>query len=126
MQKQKRWIYLLLAALFLLFLLLNFDHLRPMSNNLGNTTLVTPKAGELAYYFVGSKVMPSFDPEDGDALRNTVHLDHLVGTLLKEKYGNSGRTEHYLAERWEVSSDGLLWTFFLHSGLTCEDGSLID
>jgi hypothetical protein len=50
-----------------------------------------PTGLDLTYYFVGKGGPPSLDPESADIIRNMVHMDHLVGTLLKEKYGNTNR-----------------------------------
>jgi hypothetical protein len=80
----------------------------------------------LNYYFVGKGATLSVDPESADIIRNMVHMDHLVGTLLKEKFGNTGRTQPYLASDWNTSSDGLTWDFHLKPGIKCEDGTLID
>jgi ABC-type oligopeptide transport system substrate-binding subunit len=85
-----------------------------------------PTGLDLTYYFVGKGGPPSLDPESADIIRNMVHMDHLVGTLLKEKYGNTGRTDPYIAESWNSSADGLVWDFHLKTGLSCEDGTPID
>jgi hypothetical protein len=81
---------------------------------------------DLNYYFVGKGGPISLDPESADLIRNMVHMDHLVGTLLKEKYGNTGRTEPYMASDWTASPDNLTWDFRLKTGLQCEDGTPID
>lgn len=39
--------------------------------------------------------------------------------------GRDGRPEARLAERWEVSPDGLTWRFFLRPGLIFQDGEAI-
>jgi ABC-type transport system substrate-binding protein len=87
---------------------------------------MTSSPKELTYFFVGKGGPPSLDPESADIIRNMVHMDHLVGTLLKERYGNTGRTEPYIAEHWDSSPDQLTWNFYLKSGLKCEDGTPID
>jgi hypothetical protein len=87
---------------------------------------MTTSQRDLTYLFVGKGGPPSLDPESADIIRNMVHMDHLVGTLLKEKFGNTGRTEPYIAERWDSSPDQLTWNFYLKSGLKCEDGTPIN
>jgi hypothetical protein len=46
-----------------------------------------------------------------------------VATLVK--YGQTGKIEPYLASSWEVSDDGLVWSFKIKSGFTCENGDPI-
>ena len=38
----------------------------------------------------------------------------------------NGKVEPALAERWEISSDGLTYTFYLHKGVTFHDGAALD
>jgi len=96
-----------------------------MANKMSSSNLFKGEKS-LNYLFAGKGITPSFDPEASDLIRNTLHMDQLVGTLLKERYGNSGRTEPSVAEKWTVSGNGLVWDFFLKSGLRCEDGTPID
>jgi ABC-type transport system substrate-binding protein len=80
----------------------------------------------LEFVVIAPDHIPSFDPDESDMLRNAVVMEQLVGTLVKERHGNTGRSEPYLAESWNVSSDKLTWDFFLRTGMTAEDGSPID
>jgi peptide/nickel transport system substrate-binding protein len=55
-------------------------------------------------------------------------LDILVGLLADERLvglTKDGRPEPRLAERWDVSPDGLTWRFTLRAGLTFQDGTPI-
>lgn len=55
-------------------------------------------------------------------------VDTLIGLLSDERLvglTKDGRPEPRLAERWEVSPDGLTWRFFLRRGLTFQDGKPI-
>jgi ABC-type transport system substrate-binding protein len=86
-------------------------------------------ATEFNYYFLtwaDHKDQPFFslNPKESDLADNQKILNSLIGTLVK--YGNSGKIEPYLAERFEVSADKLNWSFKLRKGLVCEDGTLIN
>lgn len=61
--------------------------------------------------------------EDGERA-----LEILVGLLADERLvalGKDGRPEPRLAERWEVSPDGLTWHFTLRRGLVFQNGQPI-
>lgn len=64
------------------------------------------------------------DPTDiGDAPSSLVAghiMDHLVG---RDADGND---VGHLAESWDISDDGLVWTFHLRQGVTFHDGSAFD
>lgn len=51
------------------------------------------------------------------AARQLGHAD-----LVRQQAGNSGEFEVDLAERWEVSDDSTVWTFYLREGLRWSDG----
>jgi peptide/nickel transport system substrate-binding protein len=50
----------------------------------------------------------------------------LVGDDRLVAMSRDGRPQARLAERWEVSPDGLSWRFFLRPGLTFHDGQPLD
>jgi peptide/nickel transport system substrate-binding protein len=63
--------------------------------------------------------------------RNTATrgIDTIVSLLGDERLvavGRDGRPQPRLAERWDVSADGLSWRFFLRPGLTFHDGQPLD
>jgi hypothetical protein len=80
----------------------------------------------LRVLLVDNRVATSFLPEEGDVVANAIKLEQLVGTLVKERQGNSGYSEPYLASAWRVSPDQKSYTFEMRPGLLCEDGSPID
>ncbi|MEO5823047.1 MAG: ABC transporter substrate-binding protein [Vicinamibacteraceae bacterium] len=63
------------------------------------------------------------DPRSSEAGNRSI--DVIAGLLSDEGLvglGRDGRPEARLAERWEVSPDGLTWRFFLRPGLIFQDG----
>ncbi|MGZ3772716.1 MAG: ABC transporter substrate-binding protein [Pseudobdellovibrionaceae bacterium] len=66
---------------------------------------------------------PSFNPLDSDGTSNAIHVEQLVGTLVRMH--PSGRYQGYLAESWSNTPDFKEWTFKIKSGLSCEDGTPI-
>ena len=66
------------------------------------------------------------DPRSGKAGDRSIDV---IADLLSEEglvgLGRDGRPEARLAERWEVSPDGLAWRFFLRPGLVFQDGEAL-
>lgn len=65
----------------------------------------------------------SLSPKTSDQVDNQVVLNALIATLVK--YSQTGKIEPYLAQSWDVSEDGLEWTFNIKSGFSCEAGESI-
>ncbi len=68
---------------------------------------------------------PNLDPTAGAAAA----IDEVVYANLFEgltRFGPDGAVHPALAESWQTSEDGTVWTFSLHSGVTFQDGSAFD
>ncbi|MFO6465857.1 ABC transporter substrate-binding protein [Jannaschia sp. KMU-145] len=68
---------------------------------------------------------PNLDPTGGAAAA----IDEVVYANVFEgltRFGPDGSIQPALAESWDVSEDGLTWTFDLHEGVTFHDGTTMD
>ncbi|SDZ01654.1 peptide/nickel transport system substrate-binding protein [Jannaschia faecimaris] len=68
---------------------------------------------------------PNLDPTGGAAAA----IDEVVYANLFEgltRFGPDGSVQPALAQGWEVSDDGTVWTFTLHDGVTFHDGTTMD
>ncbi len=68
---------------------------------------------------------PNLDPTAGAAAA----IDEVVYANVFEgltRFGPDGSVQPALAESWEVSEDGTVWTFTLHDGVTFHDGTTMD
>src|SRR5215467_1324216 len=68
----------------------------------------------------------NYDPRSLDpALSTDVPTGRAVGYLFDglTRFSADARVEPALAERWEVTPDGVTYTFHLRSGVTFTDGS---
>ncbi len=68
---------------------------------------------------------PNLDPTGGAAAA----IDEVVYANVFEgltRYNADGSISPALAERWDVSEDGLTYTFHLHDGVTFHDGTTMD
>ncbi|CUH22967.1 Hemin-binding lipoprotein [Jannaschia seosinensis] len=68
---------------------------------------------------------PNLDPTAGAAAA----IDEVVYANVFEgltRFGPDGTVQPALAESWEVSEDGKVWTFDLHEGVTFHDGTAMD
>lgn len=68
---------------------------------------------------------PNLDPTGGAAAA----IDEVVYANLFEgltRFGPDGSVQPALAQSWEVSDDGSVWTFALQEGVTFHDGSTMD
>jgi oligopeptide transport system substrate-binding protein len=63
----------------------------------------------------------TIDPQRNSSVDGAIYLVHLSEGLMKYKY-HGGGVEPGLAESYDISDDGLVWTFHLRSGLKWSDG----
>lgn len=77
----------------------------------------------LNVFIASNNGAPSFNPLDSDGTSNAIHVEQVVGTLVRMH--PSGRYQGYLADSWSNTPDFKEWSFQLKNGLVCEDGSPI-
>jgi peptide/nickel transport system substrate-binding protein len=65
--------------------------------------------------------LKSLDPYTLNETTTNAHLGHIYEGLTKR--GKDLKVEPGLAEKWEVSSDGLTWRFFLRKGVKFHNGN---
>jgi peptide/nickel transport system substrate-binding protein len=68
---------------------------------------------------------PNLDPTGGaaEAIDSVVYLNIFQGLT---RFTSDGSVVPALAERWDISADGLIYTFHLHDGVTFHDGTTMD
>jgi peptide/nickel transport system substrate-binding protein len=66
----------------------------------------------------------SLDPHRATSTLSMQVWDQIYDTLLA--FDMDGRAQPNLAKSWEVSDDGLVYTFTLNEGITCHDGTPFD
>jgi peptide/nickel transport system substrate-binding protein len=68
---------------------------------------------------------PNLDPTGGaaEAIDSVVYLNIFEGLT---RFTSDGSVVPALASSWEISEDGLTYTFTLHDGVTFHDGSTLD
>ncbi len=74
--------------------------------------------------FIGQTKSKSVSVFDSDFVGNLIHMEALVGTLLK--YGNTGKYEPYLAERWIANDKKTIYKFFIKNDIYDESDVKID
>jgi peptide/nickel transport system substrate-binding protein len=79
---------------------------------LGATTL---SASAVTLRYANQGDLKSLDPYTLNETTTNAHLGHVYEGLTKR--GKDLKVEPGLAERWEVSEDGLTWRFFLRKGV---------
>lgn len=90
------------------------------------TTALTPAMAAQTDISVGMVLEPpNLDPTGGAAAA----IDEVVYANVFEgltRFGPDGSINPALAESWEISEDGLNYTFHLHEGVTFHDGTAMD
>lgn len=86
-----------------------------------NTTLLAPPPQQRERLLrVSFANVPYMDPAVGSDEASSVYFLNVYDTLV---YPNKdGTVRPHVAERWEVSGDGLLWTFHLRTGVKFHSG----
>ena len=71
-----------------------------------------------AFGMVTNCLDPAFQTGGPDSM----HISNIFNSLVEHKPGTLGEVNPGLADRWEVSEDGLVYTFYLHPGVKWQEG----
>lgn len=83
------------------------------------TATPTPKGGKITYGL--TLVVSGIDPHQGASSELGIFLTSVYDPLVWQT--PEGKFVPGLAERWEVSPDGKVYTFYLHKGVKFHDGT---
>ena len=67
-----------------------------------------------------TSITSSFNFGDNIGMSEGISMGQVYDTLLYKD--NNGRFNPWLADRWEISEDGIEYTFYLHDGVKWDDG----
>ena len=73
-------------------------------------------SGAISFSWVVDSIPANLDPQVAAASADVIACENLYSGLARKD--PSGKYEPALCERWEKSSDGLTYTFYLKDGLT--------
>ncbi len=93
----------------------------PSKNNQDSTTALQPKFGGTLIY-VKNNPPVTLDPAKTTETESTIPCDNIYDGLVQLKIGTTG-TAPGLAHSWDISGDGLVYTFYLRPGVRFHDGT---
>lgn len=96
------------------------------AGNKGSGTAEAGKKGEeVKFVFAGPNNITLWDPLNENKT-NGYMLAKLTYNSLVNPYGENGAAQPELATEWNVSDDGLVWTFKLREGVKFHNGETFD
>lgn len=108
-----------IIAIFLVACLI-FSGCSPSANN-GEDAPAVENAGSRKIVRIASQGAPQIDPATGSDAASSIALCNIYDTLVFP--ANDGSSKAWLAESWETSDDGLIWTFYLRKGVKFHSGN---
>jgi peptide/nickel transport system substrate-binding protein len=87
-----------------------------------SNSAAAPAAAEQTLVLASGRDLGPVNPHAYDS--SMVMLDLVYEPLVR--YAPDGSIQPVLAESWEISEDGLIWTFHLRAGVTFHDGTPFD
>lgn len=118
----KKILSILLAAVMILALLAGCSGNNTANNGTGGDA-GSGEGGENTLIFSRSATIPGFDPLINQTGMNIWLNKLFYERLVTSDYSGDGSFDPLLATDWEISEDGLTWTFHLREGVTYTDGN---
>ena len=81
------------------------------------------RGGTLVY--LDAEASRSTQPQGAGTWQDSAYLENITDRLIW-KDPATGALEPYIAESWDISADGLVYTFTLREGVTYSDGTALD
>lgn len=89
----------------------------------GNATGSPVSGGTLVY--LDAEASRSTQPQGAGTWQDSAYLENIADRLIW-KDPATGELQPYIAESWEISADGLTYTFAVREGVTYSDGTSLD
>jgi len=90
----------------------------------GSGGAATPVSGGTLVY-LDAEASRSTQPQGAGTWQDSAYLENITDRLIW-KDPATGALEPYIAESWDISADGLVYTFTLREGVTYSDGTALD
>ncbi|GAA4521972.1 TIGR04028 family ABC transporter substrate-binding protein [Brachybacterium paraconglomeratum] len=89
----------------------------------GGATGSPVSGGTLIY--LDAEASRSTQPQGAGTWQDSAYLENIADRLIW-KDPATGELQPYIAESWEISADGLTYTFAIREGVTYSDGTVLD
>jgi len=105
-------VVIVIAAVVLVLLTMQTPLSMVVTTTTETTTIAPPQERLLRVSFAN---VPYMDPAVGSDEASSVYFVNVYDTLVYPT--KEGNVKPHVAERWDVSSDGMTWTFYLRKGV---------
>lgn len=110
------------TGLFIICILLIWLSMPVEGENTGNSTVLNPGKGLKGLVYAYPRPCTTLDPALARDDASALVISNIFEGLVRFS-GDSTKIEPCLAQSWEISEDGLEWTFHLRRGVSFHDGT---